>query len=77
MFDTDDDEQEQQLPDRPFRWSALVGITATFGANLSRCLAALGDDLANVALRHGNYHSDRDLAWDRMQADLESLPVTD
>ncbi len=77
MFDTDDDDEPAGLPDRPFRWSALVGISATFVSNVARCWAALGDDIANVALRHDNYHSNRDMAFERMHAEIEALPVTD
>ncbi len=54
----------------------MIGIVATLGANVSRCFAAFGDDVANTALRHDLYHTDRDMAFERMHADLEALPTT-
>lgn len=75
--DEDDETDDDGIVPRPFRWMSLVGIAGTFGSNVFRSVAAACEDVATVATRHTAYQWDRDMAFDRMHAELEALPTTE
>lgn len=72
----EDDEEDEGIDPVRFMWSEIAGASANFVGNLARAVVSLADDFVVVARRHSAYVWDRDTAYERMHADIESLPET-
>ncbi len=72
----DEDEEEEGIDPVPFMWSEIIGASCNFVGNLAKAVVCLAGDFTIVARRHSAYQWDRDTAYERMHADIESLPVT-
>lgn len=77
--DCDDDGEFEDISrletdqDEPLSAAVIGAMLVTLGANIGRCLAGLGDDIAGALVSHANWESGRRRMHEQGAREIEAL----